>query len=102
MSEITEKLEQAIRAIRELPPHPQLEARLRIFEGAISRINYLERELGRRPVLRDAYLQAAIQGVLASEWSRGRQSDDIVDRARKVVAVAMAHRDAVEVWEMGT
>ena len=102
MSEITKKLEQAIRAIRELPPRPQLEAQLRIFEGAISRINYLERELGRRPVLRDAYLQAAIQGVLASDWAEGRQSEDIVAHARKVVTVAMAHRDLVDVWEMGS
>lgn len=102
MSEITKKLEQAIRAIRELPPRPQLEAQLRIFEGAISRINYLERELGRRPVLRDAYLQAAIQGVLASDWADGRQSEHIVARARKVVTVAMAHRDVIDGWELGS
>ena len=102
MSEIPKKLEQAIRAIRELPPRPQLEAQLRIFEGAISRINYLERELGRRPVLRDAYLQAAIQGVLASEWSAGRPHEDIVNRARNVVAIAMENRDLVDVWETGS
>lgn len=100
MSDIIKKLEQAIRAIRELPPRPQLEAQLRIFEGAIGRINYLERELERREVLRDGYLKAALQGLLASPWAEGRNADDIVRRAHMMAASAMDFRDVQQAWEL--
>lgn len=100
MTSVKGQFQEAIRAIQQLPHAPQRHAQLQLFQHGVARIQWLEAELARKHTLRDEYMTAALQGLMASDWAAGRPLESIVGAARQVVNLAIAQRDVQDPPEL--